>query len=585
MNEFRHLISLVRYLLPTLEGLRGRLVQAILLVILPSVFGAGLLWAVKSLIDDVFVAQHFDNLLPLLMIYSLIGLGKAGSAYAVTRLDAFVMELIALKLRVRLYGHVLALSPGSLARDNTGDLLSRLSGDVERVEYLIYSGPLALFADVFAALLFTASLLVLSWKLTLCALLVSPLFLLVSLTWAGRIRRTARVARRQSANWMDIAEQRLTAKLTIQAAGSAQFETSLFERQCERTRNSEINVVKVKALSAALIDACAVIGALAILALGARSIGNGELTAGALIAFLGALGSLYGPIRNIAKAPGRLQQAAARAQRVRDLLETPSLVVDRPAARTLMRPRGGLEFEHVRFGYASSKPILEDVCLKIEPGEKIAIVGASGSGKSTFVKLALRFYDPWEGCVRIDGHDIRDLKIQSLRDAVATVWQDTHVFSGSMAANIRYDRTGSTEADIIAAGQAAGLSKVVEGLRGRYEAPVGPAGAWLSGGQRQRLVLARALLRNSPILIFDEATSAVDSETEEGIQAAVESMAGRRTVLIVAHRLSSIRRADRIVVMEHGRIIEAGTPAMLLGRASRCRELFAAQLTMEGLAA
>ena len=193
---------------------------------LPSLFGAGLLWAVKSLIDEVFVAQKFDSLPLLLTLYLLIGLGKAASSYLATRLDAAVMERIALKVRVRLYDHILRLSPGSLTRHNNGDLLTRLSGDVERVEYLIYSGPLALFADVFAAALFTASLLVLSWKLTLCALLVSPLFLLISLTWAERIRRTARVARRQTARWTDIAEERLNALPTIQAAGAEQFERS-----------------------------------------------------------------------------------------------------------------------------------------------------------------------------------------------------------------------------------------------------------------------------------------------------------------------------------------------------------------------
>jgi ABC-type multidrug transport system fused ATPase/permease subunit len=229
--------------------------------------------------------------------------------------------------------------------------------------------------------------------------------------------------------------------------------------------------------------------------------------------------------------------------------------------------------------------VVDGVSFRIEPGETVAIVGPSGSGKSTLIKLALRLYDPSSGSVRIDGNDLRDLTIQSAREAISAVWQEPHLFSGSIAENIRYERTGVHAADMIAAGRSACLSGFVERLRGQYDAPVGPAGRWLSGGQRQRVMLARALLRNSPILLLDEATGAVDSETEEQIQAAIDNLSGHRTMLIVAHRLSSIRHADRILVMENGRIVETGTPATLLQRDSRCRTLFSAQLTTEGLAA
>jgi ATP-binding cassette, subfamily B, bacterial len=228
MTEHRNLISLIRYFLPCLAGIRGRWAQAALLLALPSLFGAGLLWAVKLLIDEVFVAQRFEHLPLFLALYLFIGVGKALVSYLASRLDVAVMERIALKIRVRLYSHILRLSPGSLTRHNNGDLLTRLSGDVERVEYLIYSGPLALFADVFAAALFVGSLLILSWKLTLCALLVAPPFLFISLTWAGRIRRTARVARRQTARWTDIAEERLKRDADDSGGGRGAFRNAGF---------------------------------------------------------------------------------------------------------------------------------------------------------------------------------------------------------------------------------------------------------------------------------------------------------------------------------------------------------------------
>jgi ABC-type multidrug transport system fused ATPase/permease subunit len=270
---------------------------------------------------------------------------------------------------------------------------------------------------------------------------------------------------------------------------------------------------------------------------------------------------------------------------VRDILDTSSLVVEKPAARSVQRPRGGLEFDNVTFGYTPSQNVFDGICLKIEPGETVAIVGSSGGGKSTLIKLALRLYDPLSGSVRIDGNDLRDLTVESVRDAVSAVWQEPHLFSGSIAANMRYDRSTATAAEVIAAGHTACVSEFADRLRGGYDAPVGPAGRWLSGGQRQRVILARALLRNSPILLFDEATSAVDGETEEQIQAAIDNLSGNRTMLIVAHRLSSIRRADRIVVLENGRIVEMGSPALLLRRGSRCQALFAGQLETEGLAA
>ena len=436
-----------------------------------------------------------------------------------------------------------------------------------------------------AAVLFTFSLLVLSWKLTLCALLVSPLFLLISLFWAGRIRRTASIARRQTTKWMDIAEERFNAVTAIQSAGAEDFESLAFARSCEAALQSDLRLTKVQTTSSALVDVSAVIGGLAILAFGAVCIRNSELTAGTLIAFLGALGSLYAPIRSLAKAPGRFQQAAVRAQRVRDLLETPSLIVERSSARPLVRPRGSLEFENIVFGYSPPHNVLEKVSLTIKPGETVAIVGPSGSGKSTLLKLALRLYDPSAGTVRIDGHDVRDLTIRSVRQAVSAVWQEPHLFSGTVAANIRYGAPDHAN-KMIAASRAASLSGFVERMRGQYDSPVGPGGKWLSGGERQRVMLARALLRTSPILLLDEATGAVDSETEQHIQAAIDNLAGDRALLIVAHRLSSIRRADRIVVMENGRVVETGSPGALLKRDSRCRSLFAAQLaTEEGMAA
>ena len=576
--------SLVRVFIPYLNGLKRHCARAIVLAALPPFLGVGLLWAVKALVDDVFVGQHFDLLPQLLLLYAVFGAGKTAISYFAARVDALVTEGVALSARTRLYSHILRLSPGSMRQHNNGDLLTRLSGDVERIEVLIYSGPLGIFADVVTATVFLASLLVLSWKLTVCALFLAPSFLLVSLLSSSLIRRTARVARRQLGQWSNVAQERLNALPTIQAAASEDFEEAVFHARCDSARRAEITVAKVQAVAAAGVDLCAVLGGLAILSAGAWCVGNGEISAGGLIAFLGALGSLYGPIRSLAKTPARFQKAAASAQRVRDILSTPSLVSDAAAAIPLVRPRGHLEFNNIVFGYSPHQKVLDGVSVRIEPGETVAIVGPSGSGKSTLLKLALRLYDPQSGCIKIDGQDLRALTLSSLRGAMSVVWQEPQLFSGSIANNIAYDRQHS-QALIAEAGRAASLSHVVERLRGGYEAPVGPAGRNLSGGQRQRVALARALFRDSQIILLDEATGAVDSETEQEIQSALNELYGRRSILVVAHRLSSVRRADRIIVIDNGRVVESGPPSLLLRSDSRCRALFAAQLGAEDLAA
>jgi ABC-type multidrug transport system fused ATPase/permease subunit len=298
------------------------------------------------------------------------------------------------------------------------------------------------------------------------------------------------------------------------------------------------------------------------------------------------LGSLYGPIRGLAKTSARFQRAAAGAQRVAALLDTPSRVQEAPQARPLTAPvRGRVAFEGVRFAYPGGAEVLRGVDLVLEPGETVALVGPSGSGKSTLVQLLLRLYDPDAGVVRLDGQDVRELRLASLRQAVAVVPQDTPLWRASLAANIAFGQPGASWARIVAAAKAAHAHGFAQAGPGGYGRRLGPGGQGLSGGQRQRLALARALLREAPVLVLDEATSAVDGETEALVQATIDALRGRRTVLIVAHRLAAIKNADRVVVLEAGRIVEAGPPARLLGQAGRCRRLFASQLVGEGVPA
>ena len=318
-----------------------------------------------------------------------------------------------------------------------------------------------------------------------------------------------------------------------------------------------------------------------VLAVGAYEMYSGSLTIGTLIAFLGSVGSLYSPISSLARSPGRFQRAAAGAQRVVELLDTPSLVVERPDARPLTHVRGVLEFSEVRFAYPGGPEVLHGISLHIDPGETVAVVGPNGSGKTTLVQLALRLYDPSGGMVSIDGVDLRDVTLESLRRAVAVVFQEPSVFRGTISENIRYGRPDASNEIFMSTAQAAHVHAFANASPRGYATPIGPRGSWLSGGQRQRLALARAFLRDAPILLLDEATASIDSEAEHLIQEAVERFHGKRTILLVSHRLSTVLRADRIVVLDEGRIVESGSPVDLQKSGSRFRMLFAEQFLTE----
>jgi len=570
-----HLV--VRFL-PFALRLWPRAALAAGLVLLSPLVAVSLLWLMKLLIDDVFIAGHMDFLAAFAAGYLALVAVKSTASYALRRLEAAITERIVQNVRVGLYHHLLSVSPGSLDKHSVGDQLAHLSGDVERIQYLVYSGPLSVISNAVSALFFACFLFVLSWKLTLCALLAAPVLAALSLSLSPRVRRAAKIARRKATAWMSLAEERLGAVPLVHTFSAHARETEAFRFRCDVARRAELRTVAIQSWLALLIELAAALVGLLVLVVGAHEASSGALTVGALVAFLGSVSSLYSPIRGLANASGRFQRAAAAAQRVLDLLDTQSLVVERPSAAPLVRVRGTLEFRDVHFAYGGGPDAVRGVSFRVDPGETLAVVGPNGSGKSTLVRLALRLCDPSAGAVLIDGTDLRNVTLESLRQAIAAVFQEPYVLRGSLAENVRYGRPDAAEQDFLGAVRMSRVDTFAGALRGGYDAPVGPRGAWLSGGQRQRLAFARALLRDAPILLLDEAMAAVDSESEELIQQAIDRLAGQRTILLVAHRLSSVRRADRVIVLEDGKIVEAGAPDTLLRTESRYRTLFAAQI-------
>jgi len=547
----------------------------------PALAG-GQLWLLKLLIDRVLVEARTDLLPMLLGGYVVAVLTKVGTDYVGVRAAATVSEGITRDVRAALFSHLVSLSPGSLGRLTLGDGIARLSGDADRVETLIFSGPLGVLEDAANVALFAGVLFALSLKLTVLALLVVPPLAWLISREAPRVKRAAKIARHEAGRWFGIAEEALAAVPLIHAFGARERVDARFARRCDAARRAELRTVWYQARLALLIESAIAVGVVVVLTVGSHEIRTGTMTLGAVVAFLASLRALYDPLRGLGKATARFQRAAAGAERVAAALSTPSLIVEHPLARPLRRVRGGIEWRHVTYAYPAGEPVLHDVSLRVEPGEMVAIVGASGSGKSTLVSLLARLADPTSGAVLIDGIDVRSVTLASLRESVGIVFQDPYLLRGRVADNIRFGRPHATVAEVQAAAEAAHAHRFIDALPAGYAAPVGVRGERLSGGQRQRLALARALVREAPILVLDEATASVDGETDELIHDAVEQLARRRTIILIGHRLSTVRRADRVVVIDGGRVVETGRTDELLSGRTRFHDLFAAQVKARG---
>jgi len=363
-----------------------------------------------------------------------------------------------------------------------------------------------------------------------------------------------------------VVERQLSAIPVVQAFGQEPAGDRVFRQTTDTAVQATVESTVVGLKFRSLTGLGTALGTAAILWLGAHSVLEGRLTVGGILVFLAYLQALYGPLETLIYAPSTTQGAVGSARRVLEILDTKSEVADRPGARVAPRLRGHLRIEHVTYGYDAHRPILRDVDFEVRPGETVALIGPTGAGKSTLAGLVPRFHDPWSGRVTVDGIDLRDLTVKSVRSQVAVVLQEAFLLPTSIAENISYGRPDATLAEIEAAARAANAHDFIMRLPQGYDTVVAERGATLSGGERQRLSVARALLKDAPILVLDEPTSAMDAVTEALLLEALERLMQGRTTLIIAHRMSTVARADRIVALDHGAVIETGTPAELLRR-------------------
>ena len=498
-------------------------------------------------------------------------------------LNALVGEGIMRDMRDALVRHLHRMPLSFFASTKTGEIMNRVSNDVDNVDSVVTGTLVTIVTNVAMILTTVVAIFLLDWRLALLSLAVVPV-MIVPLTPVGRAMFAVRKRTREQ---RDVIESLLQETLSLSGITLVKSfvrepeEAARFHEAGTNLMNLEIRLALVGRWFLAVVTALVVIGPAIIWYGGGLMAIRSGLEVGTIVAFVGYLARLYGPAAALVGVQVQVVSAFAVFERIFDYLDMPIEAPQRALAIELAECRGDVDFDHVRFRYREDRWAIDDVSLRVRPGEVAAIVGPSGAGKTTLLALLPRFYDPQDGAIRVDGHDIRDLTLGSLRRNIGIVTQETFLFHASIAENLRYGKPGATDAELVAACKAANIYDAIASLPERFETVVGERGHKLSGGERQRLAIARVLLKDPRILILDEATSSLDSTSEALIQSALEPLMERRTSLVIAHRLSTILRADAIFVLDRGRVVESGTHPELLRRGGLYAELYRAQFLQD----
>src|SRR3954468_9522253 len=536
-------------------------------VVLTPIVEAALIWMFKLVVDDVLVPKDFGAFWWIALAYVGLNLLDGLLAFADEYFSTWVGERFLLDLRTKLFAHLHGLSMEVFDRRRLGDVLSRLTGDIASIENLVLGSVVDAITFSLRIVVFTGVLLYLRWELALVSLVVAPLFWLAARHFSRLIKQASREKRRRSGSLSAVAEESLGNAALVQAYNRQEHEVGRFHTEGQGAFAAQMASTRVRGLFSPLINMLELTGGLIVIGLGTWELAQGRLTLGGLLAFLTYLTQLYSPIRGLSRLTNTIYSASAGAERVIELMDTEPGVVDRRDARPLGRASGAVTFDHVSFRYPGQPhDALSDVTFAVAPGETVALVGPSGAGKSTVAKLLLRFYDPGAGEVRLDGRDLRDIRLEELRDNVTVLLQETLVFHGTVRENIAYGKPAATADEIVAAARAADAHEFIEALPDAYETVIGQKGRKLSGGQRQRIAIARAMIRDAPVLLLDEPTTGLDAESGERVLAPLRRLIEGRATIVISHNLMTVRDATRIVMLEQGHIVEVGTHDELLAQ-------------------
>src|SRR5947207_1690017 len=554
-------------------------------------------WPLKVVFDYVFGSKRMPEWLA--GIVSFIGTDKfsilnfavlcvivitvfgAISSYCEKYLTTSVGQWVLHDLRRVLYSHIQRLSLSYHDLKRTGDLISRVTTDIDAVQSLISQVMLGMLVNVLTLAGMMIVMLYLNWAFTVIALLVAPALFFVVYHYTHRIKNASRALRRQEGEVVSVLEEVLSSIRVVKAFAREDYEQKRFERESRESVEKALTARNFKAKLPPMVEMIVAAGTCLVLWYGARLVLAGDLTSGELLVFLLYLGKMYKPMRELSKMTDTISKAQVGWERIREVLENETQVRDLPGAKPAPRFKGRIEFDRVSFSYDETQPVLHDLSLRIEPGQLAALVGPTGPGKTTIVSLLPRFYDLTSGEVSIDGIDIRRFKIKSLRRQISFVLQESLLFRAPVWQHIAYGKPEASHDEIVRAAKLANADEFIDRMPDGYDTMIGERGVTLSGGQRQRIAIARAIIRDAPILILDQPSAGLDAESEKLVFDALENLLEGKTSIVIAHRLATVRRADVIFVVDRGRVIEKGTHEELLAGGGLYARLYELQFRGE----
>ena len=551
---------LLAYIKPYL-GLFG---LAIICIILASGANLYLPWIIKDMIDKVLAERDMQMLnvisVSIVVVFAFRGFFYYWQSYLVS----YIGQRVVVDVREVMFRKFQRMPMAYFDKHQTGETMSFLTNDVNAIQSALVDNLIDMFTEGAILIGSIAMMLYLDWKLTLLTLVTVPLVGSAMRIFGKKIKSTSRVIQEKLADITSLLQESISSIRVVKSFVREDYEIERFSVENELNFKATIDNVKISSLLTPTVEFLAAVAVTFIVWFGGYEVVNGIMSAGALVAFLTYAVNLANPVKRLSRIYGKIQKAMAAIDRIFGVLDLPETVNDKPDAIVLPKVKGRVKVTGVTFSYDGVHNALEDVSFDVEPGQMIAFVGHSGAGKSTIANLIPRFYDVSAGSITIDGHDIRDVTVHSLREQIGIVPQETLLFSTTVMENIRYGRLDATDDEVIAAAKAANADKFIRELPEGYQTQIGERGLNLSGGQRQRMAIARAMLKNPQILILDEATSALDTESEKIVQAALDDLMIGRTSFVIAHRLSTIFAADKIFVIDKGRVCESGTHKELL---------------------